>query len=154
MDSHAQGIFLPVVFSFHSSFIRSFTDDVGAPWFNVADVCAVLGYKKPLKAIGHHCRGNGVTKRSYPGGIGSQEMAFVNEVNLFRLIIQSQKAAAFETWATETLLPTIRRIGTLVTPQANNSGLSRQWIMSLDEDGHMQTKPLSACMAVVDLVRD
>ncbi|MCO0601438.1 hypothetical protein NGI46_29635, partial [Peribacillus butanolivorans] len=60
-----------------------------------------------------HCKSRGVTKRYTPTTSGEQEMTYINEPNLYRLIIKSRKPAAeaFEEWVMETVLPAIRTTG-------------------------------------------
>lgn len=77
-----------------------------------AIACAkVLGYSNPRKAIIDHCKG--VTKRDVPTNGGSQEMKFIPEADLYRLIFRSKLPAAekFECWVVEDILPTIRKQG-------------------------------------------
>ena len=100
----------PSVFSFESTSVRTFADDHGEPWFCAADVCAVLGYRNPWDAVAKHCRTPGVAKREVGVVTGKKangedavqqvEQAFINEGNLYRLIIKSRKPEAerFETW--------------------------------------------------------
>jgi hypothetical protein len=78
--------------------VRVFADDAGEPWFCAADVCAVLGYRNSRRSIDLHCRDQGVTKRYIPTESGNQEMTYINEGNVYRLIIKSRKpeAQAFE----------------------------------------------------------
>ena len=55
----------------------------------------------------------GVTKRYTPTKSADQEMTFINEPNLYRLIIKSRKPEAepFEAWVFEEVLPQIRKTG-------------------------------------------
>lgn len=115
----------PSVFSFESTTVRTFADDHGEPWFLANDVCAVLGYKNPRMSVDRHCRAGGVTKRDTPTESGMQEMTWINEGNLYRLIIKSRKPEAerFETWVMEEVLPTIRKTGQYVAQSyAQNPG--------------------------------
>ena len=82
-------------------------------WFLANDVCSILEYKNPRRAIELHCKEKGVTKWYTPTKGGNQEMIYINEPNLFRLIIKSkqEKAVKFEEWVMEDLLPTIRKTG-------------------------------------------
>lgn len=82
-------------------------------WFLANDVCSILEYKNPRRAIELHCKEKGVTKWYTPTKGGNQEMIYINEPNLFRLIIKSKQAKAvkFEEWVMEDLLPTIRKTG-------------------------------------------
>ena len=109
----AAGALAPSVFQFQSIDIRAFADECGEPWFCAADVCAVLGYANSRDAITKHCREGGVAKRDTPTESGNQEMTFINEGNLYRLIIKSRKpeALAFEQQVMEVILPAIRKTG-------------------------------------------
>lgn len=82
-------------------------------WFLANDVCSILEYKNPRRAIELHCKEKGVTKWYTLTKGGNQEMIYINEPNLFRLIIKSKQAKAvkFEEWVMEDLLPTIRKTG-------------------------------------------
>lgn len=59
-------------------------------------------------------------KRDTPTDSGIQEMTFINEGNLYRLIIKSRKPEAerFETWVMDEVLPSIRKKGGYITPSA------------------------------------
>ena len=99
------------------------------PWFVASDVCDVLGYTNSRKAIADHCRAGGVTKRDTPSeecdvtnryttskARLSQEMTYINEGNLYRLVIKSRMPAAekFEIWVCDEVLPSIRKTGSYV----------------------------------------
>lgn len=104
---------LPEVFQFEQKTVRTIVEN-NEPWFCATDVCAVLGYKNDSDAIKKHCRSDGVAKRDLIDSIGrEQEATFINEPNLYRLIIKSKKAEAepFEKWVMETVLPSIRKTG-------------------------------------------
>ena len=102
----------PATFTFQSQAIRT-TVENGELWFNAKDVCDILGYTNSRKAIADHCKEKGVTNRYTPTSSGNQEMVYINEPNLYRLIIKSRKpeAEAFEAWVMEEVLPTIRKTG-------------------------------------------
>lgn len=111
------------VFNFKSNNIRVVADDKGEPWFLANDVCTILGYANPRDAIAKHCRTGGVAKRDTPTESGNQEMTWINEGNLYRLIIKSRKPEAepFEAWVCDDVLPSIRKTGgyQVPTPPAN-----------------------------------
>lgn len=50
-------------FQFHTYNLTAFADENGNPWVNANEVCAILGYANPRKAVADHCRADGVTKR-------------------------------------------------------------------------------------------
>lgn len=100
-------------FNFHNSPVRTITDPKGEIWFCGTDVCKILGYQNSRKALQDHCKEAGVTKRYTPTTSGNQEITFINEPNLYRLIIKSRKPEAerFEAWVFEEVLPQIRKTG-------------------------------------------
>ena len=98
--------------NFNNSPVRT-TEINNQIWFLANDVCSILEYKNPRRTIDSHCKEKGVTKRYTLTNGGNQEMVYINEPNLFRLIIKSkqEKAVLFEEWVMEELLPTIRKTG-------------------------------------------
>lgn len=75
------------------------------------DVASALGYVRPRDAIRKHCKG--ASFRSIPTSSGVQEMSFIPEGDLYRLIIKSQLPSAekFEIWVFDEVLPQIRKTG-------------------------------------------
>ena len=100
-------------FNFKDLPVRVISDPKGEFWFCGTDVCAILGYTNSRKALQDHCKQGGVTKRYTPTKSADQEMTFINEPNLYRLIIKSRKPEAepFEAWVFEEVLPQIRKTG-------------------------------------------
>ncbi|HFA7606323.1 TPA: Bro-N domain-containing protein [Neisseria gonorrhoeae] len=101
------------VLNFQQNSVRTVADNKGELWFLANDVCEILGYTNPRRTVDLHCKSRGVTKRYTPTASGKQEMTYINEPNLYRLIIKSRKPAAeaFEEWVMETVLPAIRKTG-------------------------------------------
>ena len=93
----------------------------GKPYFVASDVATALGYVNPRKAIIDHCKG--VTKRDTPISGGIQELSYINEGDVYRLIIRSKLPAAekFESWVMEEVLPSIRKNGGYIAGQENLS---------------------------------
>ena len=81
-----------------------------------SDVAKALGHTNPSKAISDHCKG--VTKRYTPTKSGTQEMSFIPESDLYRLVFSSKLPTAekFTDWVTDEILPTIRKHGAYMTP--------------------------------------
>ena len=88
----------------------------GKPYFVGTDVAKALGYSNPRKAILDHCKG--VTKRDTPTSSGVQLMSYINEGDLYRLIMKSKLPSAekFESWVMDEVLPTIRKTGSYRKP--------------------------------------
>lgn len=84
-----------------------------------SDVAKALGYAKPQNAIAAHCKG--ALKRGILTNGGEQEMSFIHEGDLYRLIVHSKLPSAekFERWVFDDVLPPIRKTGGYV----NNSEL-------------------------------
>lgn len=64
-----------------------------------SDVAKALGYTNPNKAIKDHCRA--ITKRSTPISGKMQDINFIPEGDLYRLIAHSKLPSAekFESWS-------------------------------------------------------
>ncbi|ARB04807.1 Bro-N domain-containing protein [Neisseria lactamica] len=101
------------VLNFQQSSVRTVADNKGELWFLANDVCEILGYSNPRQAVQKNCKEKGVSNRYTLTRGGEQSMTYINEPNLYRLIIKSRKPAAeaFEEWVMETVLPTIRKTG-------------------------------------------
>lgn len=98
----------------------------GREWFSAAQSALALGYTNPHKAVRDHCKEEGVTIRSVLTEGGPQQMKFINEGNLYRLITRSRlpDAEKFESYVFDEVLPTIRKHGAYMTPQTLEAALS------------------------------
>lgn len=85
----------------------------GTLWFSAKDVATVLGYANSRDAIARHCKQKGVVKHDVPSQSGVKNMTFINEPNVYRLIVKSQLPSAekFESWLFEEVIPSIRKTG-------------------------------------------
>lgn len=85
------------------------------PYFCGSDVAKSLGYNEPHKAISRHCKG-GIKRPVLTNG-GTQEMSFIPEGDVYRLIVRSKlpDAEKFETWLFDEVLPTMRKTGGYVS---------------------------------------
>ncbi|ECD0598023.1 hypothetical protein EUW55_18530 [Salmonella enterica subsp. enterica serovar Oslo] len=65
----------------------------GEPWFCLKDVCEILSVSvaSPTR---FQMSMEGVTKNVIPTGGGKQQLTFVNESNLYRVIFRSNKPEA------------------------------------------------------------
>ena len=86
--------------------------------FCASDVAKALGYAIPSKAVNTHCKG--VSKMKVPTSGGRQNMLFIPEGDVYRLIIRSKLPAAerFERWVFNEVLPTIHKHGAYMTDEA------------------------------------
>lgn len=100
------------VFNFHGQEVRTVTID-NEPYFSNADVCKILDINNPSQAL-KRLKQDGVITNEVIDGLGrKQDMKFVSEGNLYKLIFQSKKkeAEAFTDWVTSEVLPAIRKHG-------------------------------------------
>lgn len=107
-------------FAFEESSIRIIVEN-GEPLFCAPDVCKALGYANTADALRKHCREDGIAKRDTIDNLGrKQHTTFINEQNLYRLIMRSQLPSAerFQDWVCGEVLPTIRKTGSYGNPMA------------------------------------
>ena len=83
--------------------------------FCASDVAKALGYSNIHGTIKRHCRG--VLKRYTPTSSGVQEISFIQEGDVYRLIVHSKLPAAerFERWVFDEVLPSLRKNGIYIT---------------------------------------
>lgn len=96
----------------------------GEPWLVGKDVALALGYSNPKKALADHvdqedkCQGDGVTIRDPMGR--EQHPTIINESGVYSLVFASRlpKAKQFKRWVTSEVLPSIRKHGGYLAPEA------------------------------------
>lgn len=90
--------------------IRTITKE-DKTYFAGSDVAKALGYAIPHKAVQTHCKG--VLKWNIPTSSGNQDVLFITEGDIYRLIMKSKLPSAekFERWVMDEVLPTIRKTG-------------------------------------------
>ena len=95
--------------------VRIIIDENNNPYFAGVDVARALGYKRPGEAVTTHCKSGGTVKHriANSNGVGSNDITFINESNLYRLIMKSQLESSlkFQDWVVEEVLPSIRKTG-------------------------------------------
>lgn len=98
--------------------IRTISID-GKPWFVATDVANSLGYSNTRDAVFRHCKG--VVKRDTPTSSGIQKISYINEGDVYRLIMKSKLPSAerFEEWVVDVVLPSIRQNGGYIANQEN-----------------------------------
>ncbi len=103
-----------VPFDFQGNAVRVVRGEDGEPWFHANDVCSVLGFTNPRKAIADHVDADDVTKRDTIDALSrTQQVNYINESGVYALIFGSTKpeAKAFKRWVTHEVLPAIRKSG-------------------------------------------
>lgn len=86
-------------------------------YFAGSDVAKALGYAIPHKAVQTHCKG--VLKWNIPTDSGNQDVLFITEGDVYRLIMKSKLPSAerFESWVMDEVLPSIRKNGGYIAGQ-------------------------------------
>ena len=103
--------------------LRVITAENGDPLFCATDITTILGYKNGRKAISDNCNPKGVTQSDTPTSGGVQQMTYITESNLYRLILRSRipDAEKVQNWVCEEILPSIRRDGGYIATKPDDS---------------------------------
>lgn len=100
----------------------------GETWFVGKDIALALGYSNARDAISRHVdeEDKGVVKHDTLSG--SQSMSIINESGVYALIFGSKlpDAKKFKHWVTSEVLPAIRKHGTYVPAQSDQTALDIQ----------------------------
>ncbi|MBE2895752.1 hypothetical protein HPC38_02510 [Pasteurellaceae bacterium HPA106] len=99
-------------FNFKSNIVRAELIN-SEPHFCLADVCAVMDIKNSRDVAYRYLDKKGVVTADTLTNGGKQELTFINEPNLYRIIFKSRKAEAveFQNWVFDEVLPQIRKTG-------------------------------------------
>lgn len=128
------------VFNFHGQEVRTVTID-NDPYFSNADVCKILDINNPSQAL-KRLKQDGVITNEVIDGLGrKQDMKFVSESNLYKLIFQSKKkeAEAFTDWVTSEVLPAIRKHGLYaIDDLLNNPDMAIAALQKLKEERQLR----------------
>lgn len=110
--------------------IRTLKEESGKVVFCGSDVAKALGYRSPKDAISAHCKG--AVKHRLPTSGGTQEIKFIPEGDVYRLVAHSRLPSAekFESWIFDEVLPSIRKTGGYV---ANEDMFIENYLPFLDE---------------------
>ena len=97
--------------------VRTLEEDNGVVLFCASDVAKALGYTNAPDAVSRHCRA--IVKRDTPISGKIQEINFIPESDLYRLVFSSKLPTAekFTDWVTSEVLPSIRKHGAYMTPE-------------------------------------
>jgi prophage antirepressor-like protein len=121
-------------YCFENVSIDSFTDLEFTAWFHGFQVCKILGFSNPTVSIPQHTDDDERQKID----IGTLNDAwFISEAGLYGMIFASKKPEAkkFKRWVKHHVLPSIRRDGGYISPDASSEQLSamRVRISELEE---------------------
>ena len=105
-------------FSFNNQPVRTVQLN-NQPYFNLKDVCEILGIGNPSK-LKTRLKEDGLTTSEVIDSLGRMQQAnFISESNLYKTIFQSRKPEAeqFTEWVTSEVLPAIRKNGVYLTDE-------------------------------------
>lgn len=131
----------PSIFNFNKHGVRVAFDANGEPLFCLPDICKVMNISRSsdLVQVSKGYVKNETPRRQgalNPTGVhkiristngGMQELVFINEENLYRVIFRSNKPEAlnFQNWVFAEVLPTIRKTGSYSARQTAYDELNR-----------------------------
>ena len=100
------------LFKFKRQPVRTLTID-GEAWFVGKDVCSVLGYQNPSKALQDHVDAEDKLNNETLSSLGQRGGWIINESGVYGLIFSSKlpDAKSFKRWVTTEVLPQIRVSG-------------------------------------------
>ncbi|QYK61799.1 phage antirepressor [Paenibacillus sp. S25] len=112
-------------FMYGSSQVRTLTVS-NEPWFVAKDVCDVLEVGNPSQSLSRLDEDEKNTIILNEGNRGNPSVAIVNEPGLYTLILGSRKPEAkqFKRWITHEVIPSIRKHGAYMSPEAIEKTLS------------------------------
>ncbi|HNX66487.1 MAG TPA: phage antirepressor KilAC domain-containing protein [Bacteroidales bacterium] len=92
--------------------VRTSNDETNNPWFCLADLCRILDLANS-RAVRSRLNEKGVITIDTLTPGGPQQLTYVDEPNLYKVIFQSRKQEAeiFTEWVTGEVLPSIRKNG-------------------------------------------
>lgn len=112
-------------FTYGDHQVRVVTGADGEPWFVAADIAKALGYSiapAMVRSLADDEKGMQIVHT--PGG--DQKAAIISEAGLYSAVLRSKApgAQAFKRWVTHEVLPTIRKRGGYLTPEAAEKALT------------------------------
>ena len=127
------------IFNFEHNEVRTALKD-NEPYFCLKDICDTLGIQQASK-VKDRLNQRGVTIIPTLTNGGMQNILFVNESNLYKVIFQSRKPEAerFTEWVTSEVLPTIRKTGAYHTPATYKEALL-ELVAAIDEKEKLEKK--------------
>lgn len=112
-------------FTYNSHQVRVVTGPDGEPWFILADLCRVLELKNPRDVASRLDRGDVGTTDATDSVGRTVQMNTVTESGMYDTVLLSRKpeARAFRRWLTHDVVPSVRKRGGYLTPEATEKAL-------------------------------
>lgn len=124
------------------------------PLFCASDVCKALGYKNGRDTI-ERLFGEGVAKYYTPTKGGNQELTYLNEPQVYKLIMRSnaKNAEQFQDWVCGEVLPSIRQSGGYIKgqEQMSESELLAQALMVANNVIERKSKELEKARMQIEI---
>ncbi len=97
--------------------VRTLKEKNGRVVFCGSDIAKALGYRNVSDALIRHCKG--IVKHDILTNGGVQALSFISEGDVYRLVAHSKlpKAAEFESWVFDKILPQINHTGGYVADE-------------------------------------
>lgn len=135
-----------IPFEFNGSTIRTITETDGETWFVAKDVSDILGYSESAamtRTLDADEKGLQIVQTLG----GEQQMTVISESGLYSAILRSRVEGAqkFRRWVTHEVLPTIRRQGGYINPNANEHQLN-----AIVRRAQMNMELLQAARGLID----
>ena len=114
-----------IPFAYGDHRVRTLTVD-GEPWFVLADICKILEIGNP-SMVAERLDGDALSTTEVTDALGrTQHARTVSEPGLYDVIFLSRKPEArqFRRWVTTEVLPSIRKHGAYLTPDALRSAIA------------------------------
>ncbi len=114
-----------IPFNYEGTAVRTVIGNDGEPRFVLADLCHVLKLgNTSMVARRLSDSMKGLSQIDTPGG--SQRMTTVTEAGMYAVVMRSDKpeAVRFQEWVTGEVLPSIRKRGGYLTPEATEKALT------------------------------
>lgn len=91
--------------------VRTLKEKNGRVVFCGSDIAKALGYRNVSDALIRHCKG--IVKHDTLTNGGIQSLSFISEGDVYRLVAHSKlpRAAEFESWVFDKILPQINHTG-------------------------------------------
>lgn len=104
-------------FNFTQTEVRTSKDESGEPLFCLSDVAKILDIQNSRQIVQKQLDSKGVYKIYIPTNSGNQDVTFISEPNLYRVIFRSNKpdAVKFQNWIFDEVIPQIRKTGSYST---------------------------------------
>ena len=121
----------------------------GEPWLVGKDAATALGYSNPAKALADHVLDKFKLYNESLSSLGQRGGWLINEAGLYKLIMRSKlpNAEKFSDWCCGEVLPSVRKHGIYMTPQAAEKILyNPDFIIGLAQ----QVKDAQAKIAVLE----